>query len=138
MGSLSNSREYAKYKRLFIGPLYPRSIRRQREKHVEKKYSNKPLDLETQKPRLDRGDIRLICDRKALHKKITPHWADLDQIRKIYLEATHLTKVTGITHVVDHIIPRKHPLVCGLHNQFNLQILTRKENSLKSNRFIIE
>lgn len=138
MGSFNNSRAYARFKRLFVGPLYPRSVRRQREKNVEKKYDNKPLDLETKKPRLDRGDIRLICDRKALHKKITPCWADLDQIRQIYLEANHLTKVTGIPHVVDHIIPRKHPLVCGLHNQFNLQILTRKENSLKSNRFAIE
>ena len=75
---------------------------------------------------------------KHFIKKITPCWADLDQIRQIYLEANHLTKVTGIPYVVDHIIPRKHPLVCGLHNQFNLQILTRKENSLKSNRFAIE
>ena len=85
MGSFNNSRAYARFKRLFVGPLYPRSARRQREKNVEKKYGNKPLDLETKKPRLDRGDIRLICDRKALHKKITPCWADLDQIRQIYL-----------------------------------------------------
>jgi len=49
MGSFNNSRAYARFKRLFVGPLYPRSVRRQREKNVEKKYDNKPLDLETKK-----------------------------------------------------------------------------------------
>lgn len=138
MGSLNNSREYAKFKRAFIGPLYPRSIRRLREKHVEMTFGYNPLDLKTKKPRLDRGDMRLICDNKALHKKITPIWADLNLIRQFYIEAKKLTELTGIQHVVDHVIPRKHPLVCGLHNHFNLQILTRKENSLKSNKFKIE
>jgi 5-methylcytosine-specific restriction endonuclease McrA len=137
MGSLNNSREWAKFKKSFVGPMYPRSIRRQREKHVDMKFGHAPLDLETKKPRLDRGDLRLICDRKALHKKITPSWANLDAIRQVYIESKLLTTTTGIPHVVDHIIPRKHPLVCGLHNEFNLQILTRKDNSKKSNRFVI-
>jgi hypothetical protein len=137
MGSLNNSREWAKFKKSFVGPIYPRSIRRQREKHVDMQFGHNPLDLETKKPRLDRGDLRLICDRKALHKKITPSWANLDAIRRVYIESKLLTETTGIPHVVDHIIPRKHPLVCGLHNEFNLQILTRKDNSKKSNRFVI-
>jgi len=138
MGSLNNSRAYANFKKSFIGPLYPRSIRRIREKSVEMKFGYKPLDLETKKPRLDRGDMRLVCDNKALHKKITPPWADLNTVRLFYSEAKKLSEITGVQYVVDHIIPRKHPLVCGLHNQFNLQVITRKENSLKSNKFIVE
>jgi hypothetical protein len=135
MGSLNNSREWAKFKKTFVGPKYPRSVRRLREKHVDMKFGYAPLDLETKKPRLDRGDMRLICDRKSLHKKITPLWANQEKIRKIYIEAKRLTDATGVEYVVDHIIPRKHPLVCGLHNEFNLQIITRKENSKKSNKF---
>jgi hypothetical protein len=138
MGSLNNSREWAKFKKNFVGPKYPRSIRRFREKHVDMKFGYAPLDMETKKPRLDRGDLRLICDRKSLHKKITSSWANLEVIRQIYIESKLLTETTGIPYVVDHIIPRKHPLVCGLHNEFNLQIITRKENSKKSNCFTIE
>jgi len=36
---------------------------------------------------------------------------------------------------VDHIIPLIHPLVCGLHNEHNLQVLTAVQNMRKSNDF---
>jgi hypothetical protein len=64
----------------------------------------------------------------------TPPWADFSIIRKIYAEAAQLSFETGIPHVVDHIIPLNHPLVCGLHNQFNLQAITKEANDKKSNR----
>lgn len=34
---------------------------------------------------------------------------------------------------VDHIIPRNHPDVCGLHVPWNLQVITSDVNSIKSN-----
>jgi len=36
---------------------------------------------------------------------------------------------------LDHIIPLKHPQVCGLNIPCNYQILTRKQNSFKNNSF---
>jgi hypothetical protein len=46
---------------------------------------------------------------------------------EIYAEARRL----GLT--VDHIDPLKHDLICGLHNRFNLQMLSKQENARKGN-----
>lgn len=36
---------------------------------------------------------------------------------------------------LDHIVPLNHPDVCGLHNTWNFQWLTKEENNRKSNKF---
>ncbi|HXP48644.1 MAG TPA: hypothetical protein VN922_01755, partial [Bacteroidia bacterium] len=77
----------------------------------------------------------LTASRRAMKFKATPTWADFFQIQIFYSEAKYQSKVTGIKHSVDHIVPLNHPLVCGLHNQFNLQVLTASENSKKCNRW---
>lgn len=79
----------------------------------------------------------LIAKRNAIKLNATPKWADQVAIRAIYKEATRMTAVTGIRHDVDHIVPLRHPCVCGLHVPANLQILTSDENKRKSNQFNI-
>ena len=37
--------------------------------------------------------------------------------------------------VVDHIVPLNHPYVSGLHNEFNLRVITALENAKKSNKY---
>jgi hypothetical protein len=73
--------------------------------------------------------------RKALQLQATPAWADKGAMLAFYEEADFLTKVTGDPYHVDHIVPLQSDLVCGLHNHFNLQVLTAEENQSKSNRF---
>ena len=73
--------------------------------------------------------------RRARHAM--PKWLTSEhkvQIREIYLAARDLTRRTGVKHVVDHIVPLRSEVVCGLHVPWNLQILTHIENSVKSNR----
>ena len=62
-------------------------------------------------------------------KQATPKWANMGDILAVYEEARYFQLE------VDHIIPIKHPLVCGLHVWENLQLLTRSENAKKSNKF---
>ena len=40
---------------------------------------------------------------------------------------------TGELHVVDHIVPKINPLVCGLHVPANLQVLHWRVNTQKAN-----
>ena len=75
-----------------------------------------------------------IAAYKATKRTVTPAWADRATIRAVYLKARLLTVNTGIPHHVDHIVPLTSKVVCGLHNQFNLQILTNIENIRKGNR----
>jgi len=56
-------------------------------------------------------------------------------IADIYRQAKAVTAETGIPHSVDHIVPLRGKMVCGLHVPWNLQILTSRENSRKGNRF---
>ena len=77
--------------------------------------------------------ISYLIERRKKRDRSMPGWANKESINEIYLQARKLTEATGIQHEVDHIIPSNHPLVCGLHVENNLQILTKKDNRTKSN-----
>lgn len=66
--------------------------------------------------------------RRAAELNAVPLWADFSAIANIYRQA----KVRGLS--VDHIVPLISRVVCGLHCEANMQLLTVRENSKKSNR----
>lgn len=65
----------------------------------------------------------------------TPKWADLGKIASIYKYSETVSETTGVKHNVDHIIPLKHKLVCGLNIPSNMRVITAKDNFQKGNRF---
>jgi hypothetical protein len=81
--------------------------------------------------------VRTIFRRLAKLQR-TPAWLtdiDFERIGNEYKLAALLTKVTGSSWHVDHIIPLQGKIVSGLHVPSNLRVLPAKENISKSNSF---
>ena len=74
-----------------------------------------------------------VLNKQKRTAQATPKWANRKLIKNIYDECRRITKETGIIHEVDHIIPLTSKLVCGLHVENNLQILTKEANRAKYN-----
>ena len=72
--------------------------------------------------------------RKASKIQATPAWANRDRILAIYNAAVYLSKETAEPYHVDHVVPLRHPLVCGLHCEANLRPMRGVDNLVKSNR----
>lgn len=69
------------------------------------------------------------ANRHAAKLRATPKWANLDAIAEIYATAAQVG-----CHV-DHVVPLRSQLVCGLHCEANLQALPRADNLSKGNRW---
>ena len=59
-----------------------------------------------------------------------PSWVDHDKIKEVYEQASLEGKS------VDHIVPLRGKYVSGLHVHYNLQLLTKSENSSKGNKHV--
>jgi 5-methylcytosine-specific restriction endonuclease McrA len=73
--------------------------------------------------------------RRARKLSATPQWADQKAIRDVFARCIAISKETGVAHEVDHIVPLRGKRVSGLHVPDNLQIITARANSKKSNHF---
>ena len=71
--------------------------------------------------------------RRQSERRATPTWSDRAATRAMFAEAERLTRETGITHSVDHLVPLNNPLVCGLHWHGNMAIATLADNMRKAN-----
>jgi hypothetical protein len=73
--------------------------------------------------------------KATLKKEATPSWCDMTLVKALYRHARAITKETGVRHHVDHIVPLRHDLVCGLHVHNNLRVIPADENWRKHNSF---
>ncbi len=74
------------------------------------------------------------CIRKAGSKNVVPSWSIKFFVNEAYALARLRKKLTGIDWHVDHIVPIKSPLVCGLHAHTNLQVIPASQNIEKTNK----
>lgn len=73
--------------------------------------------------------------RRAQKIDATPANADNAAIKALYALAEHLTKTTGFTYHVDHVIPLAKG---GLHHEDNLVVMRADINLRKSDHIIPE
>ena len=90
-----------------------------------------------------RDSNRAVCNALSMKyhaQKLnaTPSWLTnehLSEIEDFYVIAKVFQLYTGNEYHVDHIVPLQGKTVCGLHVPWNMQLLTRAENSSKQNRY---
>lgn len=81
----------------------------------------------------NRGKKNAITARRRFWiKRATPAWADMGAIAEIYRTAASFGP--GVMEV-DHEIPLRGRLVCGLHVQNNLRIIPKGVNRKKANSY---
>lgn len=109
-----------------------------REKHLERfrRYRMRHLIACKEKDKRyaqnNKGIVNAkVAKRRASKLQATPLWVDILQLKQVYISCPK-----GMT--VDHVIPLNNSIVCGLHVPWNLQYLTRSDNSNKSNKLIQE
>jgi len=75
------------------------------------------------------------------HKRLrdaTPKWLTAEQkdtMQQIYKERDFLKEQTGQDYHVDHIIPIRNKIVCGLHVPWNLRVVSKEVNKTKANKY---
>jgi hypothetical protein len=103
--------------------------------YARKRNSEYSKKWEKENPHLS---VEKVQRRNSAKLKAIPPWANLSEIREVYKNSAKISKETGVMHHVDHIVPLRGKLVCGLHVQNNLQIIPWYTNVSKGNKFNLE
>jgi hypothetical protein len=99
--------------------------------------AKKRRDREKNRERIARYQRVYGAKKRAKRIKAMPPWADEEHIGRFYSEAEIMTRLTGIPHEVDHIVPLNGVGVCGLHAPANLRVVTKEFNMKKGNKLTL-
>lgn len=108
-----------------------------------KRYRAKNRELSSQRAREWQKKNPAKCralwaKRRSAKIQGTPYWANKFFIEEIHDLAIRRTISTGFKWHVDHDIPLRGKLVCGLHVENNLRVIPARHNLRKSNLYHVE
>lgn len=132
--SCSNIYEKQRWQKNKHKPITEKRIQYRKQHYLDNKEKVLQQSKEWSKNNLDKKRVYR-ANRRANLLKATPSWSDKTFIQNIYKKADLISKQYGIKYEVDHIIPLQSKTVCGLHNQFNLQIISMIDNRSKSTKY---
>lgn len=121
-------------------PLTPKEVLAQRHRDQERqRYHSDKQTIKSRVAAWKRSNPHKVAAynaaRRAAKTTAKVLWASQRYIEAWYEVARLETARKGVLCHVDHIIPLVHPLVCGLHCEDNMQVLTASDNCSKQNRF---
>lgn len=113
-------------------------------RHIKYRNENKDKikDSQSKYASKNKGKYNAYAMKRISSKKnAAVDWADKQYIDDLYENCREAEQIFGniglnVKFQVDHIIPLQHDLVCGLHVQDNLQILSARDNQSKNNHFV--
>lgn len=100
-----------------------------RKKNIESVKAKQSLYKKTHPELVNATNAR----RRASKLQAAPVWANRKYIKLWYRFAQMETTRTGKPCDVDHIVPLRNKIVCGLHCEDNMQILFAHDNNTKRN-----
>ncbi len=122
----------------FMGPPLPDHVKKERKRIASAKWraNNKErFDAMRKNWANKNAGRRLAITRRRQTRllKACPAWANHFFIDEIYDLRARREAALGIKFDVDHIVPLRGKTVCGLHVEYNLAIIPRRQNRIKHN-----
>lgn len=139
-----NLEEMREYHRNYFQQNKERLVAQSRKRHLERlkeedEYRDK---VKAQRKKWRENNRAYMCQYSNMRSKrvaqATPSWVNVESLLLKYKERETMSRLTGVTHHVDHRVPIKGKNVCGLHVPWNLRVITAEHNLSKHNKWSSE
>jgi hypothetical protein len=141
MKKCSTCKETKPYSEFSKGPRYADGYMGQCKFCVNEKRKERKDSINAKQRKYYRKNKQYYITKAYLRNKqvarAKPAWLTEEHefmLEEIYELRDLRSKLTGVVHHVDHIVPLRGQNCCGLHVPWNLQVIPALDNLSKSNR----